>query len=115
VLVDVVVRSGVTKLYTVEVYGGIVIVSVSNTVDWITMVLGEVLGKIATGLTIMVVVAVVNEAPLLGETPFSQLVVPEFAVKKYEGPPEDETAVIEVLSRWRVIVVVIVEVELTVE
>lgn len=114
-LVDVVVRSGVTKLYTVEVYGGTVTVSVSNTVDWITTVLGGVLGKVATGLTIMVVVAVVNDAPLLGEIPFSQLVVPEFTVKKYEGPPEDETAVIVVLSRGTVMVVVMVEVELTVE
>lgn len=73
-----VVKAGPTMLKVVDVYGGGVTVSTSVAVDWTVMVVSDALfGSVAIGLTKKDVVAVVRTAPLLGETPFSQLVVPE--------------------------------------
>ena len=59
------------------VYTGAVTVSMAVAVDWTVTVEYDVDGRVATGLTNTDVVPVVTAAPLLGETPFSQLVVPE--------------------------------------
>ena len=65
-------------LKMVDVNVGGVTVAISMAVDWIVTVVSDVLlANVATGLTKKEVVAVVRMAPLLGETPLSQLVVPE--------------------------------------
>jgi len=66
-------------LKSVDVNGGGVTVSMSVAVDWIVTVTSgaTLLGGVAIGLRKMEVVPVVSTAPLLGETPLSQLVVPE--------------------------------------
>lgn len=92
VIVDM-LSDSIVKL--VEVNGGAVTVCVSVAVDWIVsvIVLGELLpegepgertllgtivvGIVATGLTNTEVVCTASDAPLLGEYPLSQLVVPD--------------------------------------
>lgn len=77
VLVEVVVKAGLTMLKTVEVYTGAVTVS-SSVAVYMMVTGGPDVGIGATGLMKNEVVPVDKTAPLLGDTPLIQLVVPEF-------------------------------------
>ena len=74
------VRSGPTKLVDVETTAGMtVVVCVWVVCEVVEIVLSGV--DVSPGVTKMVVVAVVREAPLEGDTPLAQLVVPETTEK----------------------------------
>jgi hypothetical protein len=74
------VRSGPTKLVDVETTAGMtVVVCVCVVCEVVEIVLSGV--DVSLGVTNVVVVAVVRNAPLEGDTPLTQLVVPETTEK----------------------------------
>jgi hypothetical protein len=101
------VRSGLMKLVDVKVSAAGVIVVVCVRV--VCMVVEEVfVGLVCSmGVTITVVVAVVRDAPLEGETPLSQSVVPETTEKTKGWVLEAETGVPDGKAEMTVSVIVL--------
>jgi hypothetical protein len=109
------VRSGLMKLVDVEVSAAGVIVVVCVRV--VCMVVEEVSVGLdcSMGVTITVVVAVVRDAPLEGETPLSQSVDPEMTEKTKGRVLEADTRASDDMAEMTVSVFVLKSVEVLVD
>jgi hypothetical protein len=109
------VRSGLMKLVDVEVSAAGVIVVVCVRV--VCMVVEEVFVGLdcSMGVTIAVVVAVVRDAPLEGETPLSQSVDPEMTEKTKGRVLEADTRASDDMAEMTVSVFVLKSVEVLVD